>query len=292
MEARALGDRLVVAVNADATVADAQGPRQTAHAARRAHGDPRGARRRRLRRWFRRGDADRDHRRDRPRRARQGRRLDPGPHRRSRDRRAVGGRVLSLPFAPGYSTSAIIERIVLETWRESAMSAPGARSSGRSTGSRSTRRSREDAPAHVSGLMGPARALVLAAARHPEAGARARRRARRETTRSRRVRPRRPFSVPWETRAPCSRSPRSLSIPYRGLSPHLDVTSARLEALVALLDGRRVVVVATAAACLYRTASSSSSRRASLDAPPGVTASTPVSSSDGSWRPAIAMKTP
>ena len=42
--------------------------------------------------------------------------------------------------------------------------------------------------------------------------------------------------------------------PYRGLSPHLEVTSARLEALVSLLDGEDVVIVATAGALLYRTA--------------------------------------
>ena len=43
--------------------------------------------------------------------------------------------------------------------------------------------------------------------------------------------------------------------PYRGLAPHLEVTSARLRALVALAERENVVVVATAAALLYRTAS-------------------------------------
>ena len=41
--------------------------------------------------------------------------------------------------------------------------------------------------------------------------------------------------------------------PYRGLSPHLDVVSARVRALVALARDENVVVVATAAALLYRT---------------------------------------
>ncbi len=41
--------------------------------------------------------------------------------------------------------------------------------------------------------------------------------------------------------------------PYRGLSPHLDVVSARVRALVALARHENVVVVATAAALLYRT---------------------------------------
>jgi len=42
--------------------------------------------------------------------------------------------------------------------------------------------------------------------------------------------------------------------PYRGLSPHLEVTSGRARALVALASGERVVVVTTPAALLYRTA--------------------------------------
>ena len=42
--------------------------------------------------------------------------------------------------------------------------------------------------------------------------------------------------------------------PYRGLLPHLEVTSARLEGLVSLLDCEDVVIVATAGALLYRTA--------------------------------------
>ncbi len=41
--------------------------------------------------------------------------------------------------------------------------------------------------------------------------------------------------------------------PYRGLSPHLDVVSARVRALVALARDENVIVVATAAALLYRT---------------------------------------
>jgi transcription-repair coupling factor (superfamily II helicase) len=43
--------------------------------------------------------------------------------------------------------------------------------------------------------------------------------------------------------------------PYRGVSPHLDVVSARLRALVSLLSREEVVVVTGAAALLYRTAS-------------------------------------
>jgi transcription-repair coupling factor (superfamily II helicase) len=42
--------------------------------------------------------------------------------------------------------------------------------------------------------------------------------------------------------------------PYRGLSPHLDIVTARLEALGALLSREEVVVVASAPAVLYRTA--------------------------------------
>jgi transcription-repair coupling factor (superfamily II helicase) len=59
--------------------------------------------------------------------------------------------------------------------------------------------------------------------------------------------------------------------PYRGLSPHLDVVAARLEALAALLSGEEVAVVASAAAVLYRTSSPSVLRSAIRTLRPGET---------------------
>ena len=110
-------------------------------------------------------------------------------------------------------------------------------------------------PARVSGLMGPARSLVEAAV------------AAFSGDRARAV----VVLVPDERRlAPATSDltsflralgsshrvlpfPAFALDPYRGLSPHLDVVAARLEALAALLSGEKVVVVASAAAFLYRT---------------------------------------
>ncbi|HXV60566.1 MAG TPA: transcription-repair coupling factor [Vicinamibacteria bacterium] len=57
--------------------------------------------------------------------------------------------------------------------------------------------------------------------------------------------------------------------PYRGLSPHLEVVSARISALVALAARQRVAVVAPAAALLYRTASPDLIRQRVLTIRPG-----------------------
>lgn len=108
-------------------------------------------------------------------------------------------------------------------------------------------------PARLSGLMGPARSLVEAAVALENSGpmlvvvADERRLA--------------PATADLASLSKALGSSRTVSTfpafaldPYRGLSPHLDVTSARLEALVSLLDHENVVVVAPAGALLYRTA--------------------------------------
>ena len=110
-----------------------------------------------------------------------------------------------------------------------------------------------EAPSRISGLMGPARSLLVAAIAQKTSGpmlvvvADERRLA--------------PAVSDLESLLCALGVPRHvLSFPafaldpYRGLSPHLEVTSARLEGLVSLLDGEDVVIVATAGALLYRTA--------------------------------------
>ena len=109
------------------------------------------------------------------------------------------------------------------------------------------------ATARISGLMGPARSLLVAAIAQKTSGpmlvvvADERRLAPAVSDLESLLRalgvPRRVLSFP------------AFALdPYRGLSPHLEVTSARLEALVSLLDCEDVVIVATAGALLYRTA--------------------------------------
>ena len=110
-----------------------------------------------------------------------------------------------------------------------------------------------EATTHISGLMGPARSLLVAAIAHKTSGpmlvivADERRLAPAVSDLESLLRalgaPRRVLSFP------------AFALdPYRGLSPHLEVTSARLGALVSLLDGEDVVIIATAGALLYRTA--------------------------------------
>ncbi len=108
------------------------------------------------------------------------------------------------------------------------------------------------APARVSGLMGPARSLVEAALVQKTVGP-----VLVVVADERRLAPALSdleslllaLGVERRVRA----FPAFALDPYRGLSPHLDVTSARLQAFVSLLDGEDVVVVATASALLYRT---------------------------------------
>ncbi|GMR21776.1 MAG: transcription-repair coupling factor [Acidobacteriota bacterium] len=109
------------------------------------------------------------------------------------------------------------------------------------------------ASARISGLMGPARSLLVAAIARKTSGPMVV-----VVADERRLAPAvsdlesllRALSVPRRVLS----FPSFALDPYRGLSPHLDVTSARLEALVSLLDGEDVVIVATAGALLYRTA--------------------------------------
>ncbi len=107
-------------------------------------------------------------------------------------------------------------------------------------------------PARVAGLMGPARSLVEAALSASRPGPVV-------------------VVVPDERRLsaatadlssflralgsdrPVMAFPAFALDPYRGVSPHLDVTAARLRALVSLLSREDVVVVAGAPALLYRT---------------------------------------
>jgi transcription-repair coupling factor (superfamily II helicase) len=112
---------------------------------------------------------------------------------------------------------------------------------------------RLEPPARVSGLMGPARSLVEAVLASSRKG---------------------PVLVvvPDERRLPPAVSdltsflhalgndrrvlpfPAFALDPYRGLSPHLDVVTARLKALLSILSREDVVVAASAPAVLYRTA--------------------------------------
>jgi len=112
-----------------------------------------------------------------------------------------------------------------------------------------------DATVRISGLMGPARSLVESAIAHTTTGPMLV-----IVADDRRLAPAVSDLESLSRAMLGDAAPRVLPFPafaldpYRGLSPHLEVTSARLGALVSLIDGDDVVIVATAAALLYRTA--------------------------------------
>ena len=119
-------------------------------------------------------------------------------------------------------------------------------------------------PGRISGLMGPARALVAAHLASRNEGP-----ALVVTAEERRV----GIAVSdISTFLRALGDPREvLSLPafaldpYRGLAPHFEVSAARARALVALARQRNVVVVASAAALLYRTGQPADLKRASIE---------------------------
>jgi transcription-repair coupling factor (superfamily II helicase) len=123
-------------------------------------------------------------------------------------------------------------------------------------------------PAHLSGLMGPARSLAEAAIIHKTAGP-----VLVVVADERRLAPALSDLKSLLSALGVARRVRDFPAfaldPYRGVSPHLEVTSARLEALVSLLDGGDDVVFATASALLYRTVAPEILRRGMRQLRPG-----------------------